>query len=98
MPQTDRRTVEMKFPFGSDSRWLISNNESISGHMPKAFIISSGETETHKLKNKLQKLKMKYCRECASGNQGQNCPAACKGTQGSCACHSDGCCKPGWTI
>jgi len=36
---------------------------------------------------------MKFCRECASGNQGQNCPAACKGTQGSCACHADGCCK-----
>ena len=38
---------------------------------------------------------MKFCRECATGNQGENCPAACKGDQSSCACIGAGCCKPG---
>ena len=38
---------------------------------------------------------MKFCRECATGNQGENCPTACKGDQQSCACLNDGCCKPG---
>ena len=49
-------------------------------------------------KSKVEKLpkakKMKFCRECATGNQGENCPTACKGAEG-CACLTAGCCKPG---
>ena len=70
---------------------------------PDPFIIDERSLKNQKIEKsntqkveKRQKIrKMKFCRECATGNQGENCPTACKGDQQSCACLNDGCCKPG---
>ena len=53
------------------------------------------KVEYQKVEKRQKLRKMKFCRECATGNQGENCPTACKGDQQSCACLNDGCCKPG---
>ena len=53
------------------------------------------KVENQKVEKRKKLRKMKFCRECATGNQGENCPTACKGDQQSCACLNDGCCETG---
>ena len=68
----------------------VYNRRNISQKSKNRKVIAQKVEKRQKLR------KMKFCRECATGNQGENCPTACKGDQQSCACLNDGCCKPGY--